>query len=73
MEVILAVILQIVLVVLLSREYNNLNFAAEHHVEAVATGRFFETREASPITPLVQFPTKGIGFDLDHAEFTSSN
>jgi hypothetical protein len=72
-EVVITVVLHVLLILVLSRRYNNLNFTTEHQVEAVAAGGLLETGEARSIAPLVQFPTKGIGFDLDHAEFTGGN
>ena len=72
-EVVLAVVLHVFLIVLLTGGYNDLHFAAQHQVEAVATGGLFETGEARPVAPLVQFPTKGICFELENAKFTSGN
>jgi len=71
-EVIIAVVFHVLLVVVL-RGYDHLDLTAEHKVEAVAAGGLFETREAGSIAPLVQFPTKCVGFHLDHAEFTSGD
>jgi hypothetical protein len=72
-EVVLAIILHVVLIIVLSGWYNNFNLTAEDQIEAVAAGGLFETGEARSIAPLVQFPAEGIGFDLDHAEFTGGN
>jgi hypothetical protein len=72
-EIVIAVVLHVLLIVLLTRGYDDLDFTAQDQVEAVATGGFLETGEARPITPLVQFPTKGIGFDLEDTKFTSGN
>ena len=72
-EFVIAVVLHILLVIVLVRGYNHLNLAAEHQVEAVATGGFLETGETRPVAPLVQLPAKGIGFELEHAKFTSGN
>jgi hypothetical protein len=72
-EVVLAVVLHILFIVLLSGGYNNLNLATEHQVEAVAASGLLQTGETRSIAPLVQFTTKGIGFDLEHAKFTSGD
>lgn len=72
-EVILTLVLHILLILIWSRGYNNFDLSIEHQVEAVATGGFFKTGKTRSIAPLIQLPTKCLGFDLDHAKFTSSN
>jgi hypothetical protein len=72
-EVVLAVIVHVLLIIVLTRGYDNLNLATKHHVETVAAGGLLKTWKARSIAPLVQFPAKCIGFDLDHAKFASSN
>lgn len=72
-EVVLAVVLHVLLIIVLIRGQDNLNFATEHQVETVTAGGLLKTWKARSIAPLVQFPAKCIGFDLDHAKFASSN
>jgi hypothetical protein len=72
-EVILAVVLHVLLILVLSGRYDDLNLATEHQVETVAAGGLLNTCKAGSIVPLVQFLTKGIGFNLEHAKFASSN
>jgi hypothetical protein len=71
--IVIAVVLHILLIIELSRGYDNLNLATEHQVETVAPGGLVNTRKARSIVPLVQLPTKCVGFDLEHAKFASSN
>ena len=52
-EVILSVVLHILLILLLSRGYNNLNLAAEHQRETVTAGGLLQTGEARSIAPFV--------------------
>jgi hypothetical protein len=72
-EVVLAIVFHAILIVVLGRGYNDLNLTAEDQVEAIVAGGLLETGEARSIAPLVQFPTKGVGFHLEHAEFTGGN
>ena len=72
-EIIFTIVFHILLILVLSGGHNNLNLAAEYQGKAVATGGLLQTGEARPVAPLVQFPTKGIGFDLEHAKFASSD
>jgi len=72
-EVVLAVVFHVLLIIVLGRGYDDLHLTAEDQVEAIVAGGLLETGEARSIAPLVQFPTKGIGFCLEHAEFTGGN
>ena len=70
---VILIVVHVLFVILLIRGDNNLNFTAEHRVEAVATGGLLETGNTRSVAPFVQFTTKGISFCLEHAKFTSSN
>jgi hypothetical protein len=72
-EVVIAVVFHALLIIVLVRGYDDLNLTTEDQVEAIVAGGLLEAGEARSITPLVQFPTKGIGFRLEHAEFTGGN
>jgi hypothetical protein len=71
--VVFAVVVHVILILVLRRGYDNLNLTTEHQVETIAAGGLLKTWKARSIAPLVQFPTKCIGFDLDRAKFASSN
>ena len=71
--VVVAVVFHVILIIVLIRGYDDLNLATEHQVETISAGRLLKTWKARSITPFVQFPTKCVGFDLEHAKFASSN
>ena len=72
-EIVLAVFLHVLLIFMMRRGYNNLNFAAKHQIKAIAAGSLLKSGKARSITPFVQFPTKHISFALESTQFASSN
>lgn len=46
----------------------DLDFAAHDHLEALATDGLVDARETSTVTPLVEFTTEGIRFELEETE-----
>jgi hypothetical protein len=72
-KVVLIVILHVLVIFLLVGGEDNLDLTTEHQVKAITTGRFLEARDTSSLAPLVQFPTKRIGFCIDRAKLTGSN
>jgi hypothetical protein len=72
-KVVLAIVLHVLLILVLNGGNDDLNLTTKHQVEAVVAGGLLKTWKARSIVPLVQFPTKCVGFDLEHAKFASSN